>query len=48
LQGEHLQSVEAMKSPPEFMMGRQLIGSRKAINRLKLANPAVSMRDVAL
>ena len=48
LQGEHLQSVEAINSPPEFMMGRQLIGSRKAINRLKLANPAVSMRDVAL
>jgi 3-phenylpropionate/trans-cinnamate dioxygenase ferredoxin reductase subunit len=47
LNGDKLQSVEAINSPPEFMMGRQLIGSRKPVDKAKLANPAVSMKEVA-
>jgi 3-phenylpropionate/trans-cinnamate dioxygenase ferredoxin reductase subunit len=47
LNGEQLQSVEAVNSPAEFMMGRQLIGNRKAVDKTKLANPAVSMKEVA-
>jgi 3-phenylpropionate/trans-cinnamate dioxygenase ferredoxin reductase subunit len=48
LNGDKLQSVEAVNSPPEFMMGRQLIGNRKPIDKAKLADPAVSMKEVAL
>jgi 3-phenylpropionate/trans-cinnamate dioxygenase ferredoxin reductase subunit len=48
LQGDQIQSVEAINAPPEFMMGRQLIGNRKPIDRAKLADPTVSMKDVAL
>jgi hypothetical protein len=29
------------------MMGRQLIGKRLAVDKAKLANPAVSMKEVA-
>jgi 3-phenylpropionate/trans-cinnamate dioxygenase ferredoxin reductase subunit len=46
LKGDQLQSVEAINSPPEFMMGRQLIGNRKSIDKAKLADPSVSMKEV--
>lgn len=47
LKGDQVQAVEAVNSPPEFMMGRQLIGNRKAVSRDKLADPNVSMKEVA-
>jgi 3-phenylpropionate/trans-cinnamate dioxygenase ferredoxin reductase subunit len=47
LNGDRLQSVEAVNSPPEFMMGRQLIGNRKPIDKAKLADTAISMKEVA-
>ncbi len=46
LKGDQIQAVEAVNSAPEFMMGRQLIGNRKAISREKLANTAISMKEV--
>jgi len=46
LKGDQVQSVEAINAPPEFMMGRQLIGNRKAVNKTKLADPSVSMKEV--
>ena len=47
LKGDKVQSVEAINAPPEFMMGRQLIGNRKPVNKRKLADPTVSMKEVA-
>jgi 3-phenylpropionate/trans-cinnamate dioxygenase ferredoxin reductase subunit len=47
LKGDQLQSVEAINSPPEFMMGRLLIANRKALDKAKLADLGVSMREVA-
>ena len=47
LKGDQLQSVEAINAPPEFMMGRQLIGNRKRVDKGKLADPSVSMKEVA-
>jgi 3-phenylpropionate/trans-cinnamate dioxygenase ferredoxin reductase subunit len=47
LKGDQLQSVEAINAPPEFMMGRQLIGNRKRVNKRKLADPAIPMKEVA-
>ncbi len=47
LRGDKVQSVEAINSPPEFMMGRMLIGNRKSVNIDKLADPTVSMKEVA-
>jgi 3-phenylpropionate/trans-cinnamate dioxygenase ferredoxin reductase subunit len=47
LRGAQVQSVEAINSPPEFMMGKLLIGNRRPIDKAKLADPSVSMRDVA-
>ena len=41
------QAVEAINAPPEFMMGRKLIGERRAVDVEKLANKAVSMKEVA-
>ena len=46
LKGDQIQAVEAVNSPPEFMMGKQLIGNRKAVSREKLANTAISMKEV--
>lgn len=42
-----IRAVEAVNSPPEFMMGRQLIASRRPVDLARLADPAVSMKDVA-
>jgi hypothetical protein len=30
------------------MMGKQLIGARRAVDKAKLADPSVSMKEVAL
>jgi 3-phenylpropionate/trans-cinnamate dioxygenase ferredoxin reductase subunit len=48
LKGTEVQAVEAVNAPPEFMAGKQLIASRRAVARDKLANPAISMKEVAL
>jgi len=47
LKGDQVQSVEAINSPPEFMMGKNLILSRKAVSKAKLADPSISMKEVA-
>jgi 3-phenylpropionate/trans-cinnamate dioxygenase ferredoxin reductase subunit len=48
LKGDQVQSVEAINSPPEFMMGKQLILSRRPVSKARLADPAVSMKEVAV
>ncbi|HEY3950823.1 NAD(P)/FAD-dependent oxidoreductase [Phenylobacterium sp.] len=48
LKGDQVQSVEAINSPPEFMMGKQLILNRRAVDKGRLANLAVSMKEVAV
>jgi 3-phenylpropionate/trans-cinnamate dioxygenase ferredoxin reductase subunit len=48
LKGDQVQSVEAINSPPEFMMGKQLIGNRKPIDKARLADPSISMKEVAV
>ncbi|MFI4976996.1 MAG: NAD(P)/FAD-dependent oxidoreductase [Caulobacterales bacterium] len=42
-----IQAVEAVNAPAEFMAGRQLIGQRKRVDVARLADPAVSMKEVA-
>ncbi|MES2033455.1 MAG: FAD-dependent oxidoreductase [Pseudomonadota bacterium] len=48
LKGDQVQSVEAVNAPPEFMMGKSLIASRKPVSAEKLADTAISMKEVAL
>ena len=48
LSGDKVQAVEAINAPPEFMMGRKLIGERRAVDLEKLADKAVSMKEVAV
>lgn len=48
LSGDRIQSVEAVNAPAEFMIGRQLIGNRRPIDRARLADPSVSLRDVTV
>ncbi len=47
LAGDVIQAVEAVNAPAEFMGGRQLIASRRPISRARLADVAVSMKEVA-
>jgi 3-phenylpropionate/trans-cinnamate dioxygenase ferredoxin reductase subunit len=47
MQGELIQAVEAVNAPAEFMGGRLLIGQRRPVDLEKLADPAVSMKQVA-
>jgi len=46
LHGELVQSVESINSPLEFMVGKQLILSRRPVDKHKLADPSVSMKEV--
>ena len=48
LSGDKVQAVEAINAPPEFMMGKKLIGERRAVEVEKLADKAVSMKEVGL
>lgn len=47
LKGDLIQAVEAVNAPAEFMAGRQLIGQRRPISVARLADSAVSMKEVA-
>ena len=47
LKGDQVQAVEAVNAPPEFMMGKQLILSRKPVSRERLADSSISMKEVA-
>ena len=47
LKGDQLQAVEAINAPPEFMAGRQFILNRKPVSLEKLADPTVSMKEIA-
>lgn len=47
LMGDTLRAVEAVNAPPEFMMGRQLIARRTPVDPHRLADPSVSMKEVA-
>ncbi len=47
LSGDLVQAVEAVNAPQEFMGGRMLIGQRKRVDADRLADLAVSMKEVA-
>jgi 3-phenylpropionate/trans-cinnamate dioxygenase ferredoxin reductase subunit len=47
LKGDQLQAVEAINAPPEFMMGKQLILSGHPVDKLRLADPSIPIKDVA-
>jgi 3-phenylpropionate/trans-cinnamate dioxygenase ferredoxin reductase component len=42
-----IQAVEAINAAPEFMIGKALIGNRRQIDRDKLRDPRVSMKEIA-
>jgi 3-phenylpropionate/trans-cinnamate dioxygenase ferredoxin reductase subunit len=46
MSGDLIQAVEAVNSPAEFMGGRLLIGARRPVSREKLADSAISMKEV--
>jgi 3-phenylpropionate/trans-cinnamate dioxygenase ferredoxin reductase subunit len=48
MQGDKVQSVEAINAPPEFMMGKQLIGSRRSVSKARLVDVRYSMKEVSL
>ncbi len=48
MSGDLIQAVEAVNSPAEFMGGRLLIGARRPVSREKLADPAISMKEVGV
>ena len=47
LKSDVIRAVEAVNAPAEFMAARQLIGSQRPIDRAKLADTMVSMKEVA-
>lgn len=48
LQGDVIRAVEAVNAPAEFMGGRLLIASRRPVSRERLADPTISMKEVAV
>ncbi|HEY4031686.1 MAG TPA: FAD-dependent oxidoreductase [Caulobacteraceae bacterium] len=47
MKGDAIQAVEAINSPAEFMGGKLLIGAQRPVSREKLADPSISMKEVA-
>ena len=47
LRGDIIRCVEAVNAPPEFMAGKQLIARQTPVDPSKLADVAVSMKEVA-
>ncbi|MGH6987379.1 MAG: NAD(P)/FAD-dependent oxidoreductase [Caulobacteraceae bacterium] len=47
LKGDVIQALEAVNAPAEFMGGKQLIGQKRPIAPSRLADPAISMKEVA-
>lgn len=47
LNGDRLQSVEAINAPQEFMVGKRLILSRQPVDKSKLADLTIPIKDVA-
>jgi len=45
-EGDRVRAVEAVNAAPEFMTGRQLIASARPVDPGRLADPAVSIREV--
>jgi 3-phenylpropionate/trans-cinnamate dioxygenase ferredoxin reductase component len=48
LKGDRLLAVEAVNAVPEFMMGRTFIGASRPVNREKLADVSISMKEVGV
>ncbi len=48
MSGDRILAVEAVNAPAEFMAGRLMIGQAKAVDRAKLADVSVSMKEVSL
>lgn len=48
LQDDKIQQVEAVNSPPEFIVGKQLIAKRTVIDPRKLADINIPMREIAI
>lgn len=46
LLGRRVQAVEAINAPPEFIVGRQWLASRREIDTARLADPAVPIKEV--
>ena len=47
LHGDRVLAVEAVNAVPEFMVGKQLIASRRPVSRLRLADVTIPMKEVA-
>jgi 3-phenylpropionate/trans-cinnamate dioxygenase ferredoxin reductase subunit len=46
LKGGRVMAVEAVNAGPEFMAGRLLIGRKAEVDARRLADPAISMKDI--
>jgi 3-phenylpropionate/trans-cinnamate dioxygenase ferredoxin reductase subunit len=47
LKGDQVQCVEALNSPQDFIVGKQLIASRKSVDLGKLGDPAIALKEIA-
>ncbi len=47
MKGDIIHALEAVNAPAEFMAGRQLIGQRRPVSPARLADLAISMKEVA-
>jgi 3-phenylpropionate/trans-cinnamate dioxygenase ferredoxin reductase subunit len=46
LSQNRVQAVEAINAPPEFIVGRQWLASRREIDVLRLADVSIPMKEV--
>ena len=44
--GDHVQAVEAVNAAPEFIVGRQMITTRRVVDKARLADKTIPMKEV--
>ena len=47
LRGNQVQCVEALNSPQDFIIGKQLIASRKSVDLNRLGDPSIDLKEIA-
>ncbi len=47
LRGDQVQCVEALNSPQDFILGKQLIANRRSVDLGKLGDPAIALKEIA-
>jgi 3-phenylpropionate/trans-cinnamate dioxygenase ferredoxin reductase subunit len=48
LKGDELLAIDCVNNPKDYMAGKRLIAERARVDRVRLADPSVALKDVVI